>query len=84
MVTNRPYFLWDYDLTEKDVRRLLKNGNETTRLWLTTRILEGARFDDVWKYLKIKELVEVFHRLKLREPVGRAWQRALKVWGYIK
>lgn len=37
MVT-RPYFLWDYDLTEEDVQSLLRTGDEETRIWLASRI----------------------------------------------
>ena len=37
--SSRPYFLWDYDLTEEEVRTLLRTGDETTRIWLASRIL---------------------------------------------
>lgn len=43
-----PYFIWDYDLTEADVRRILRGEKgEFTRRWLIARILESAHFDDV-------------------------------------
>ncbi len=44
---NTPYFLWDYDLTEDQVRKIVHGDNETERLWMTGRILEHASFDDV-------------------------------------
>lgn len=28
----RPYFLWDYDLTEDDVRRILRGGTEVDKI----------------------------------------------------
>ena len=49
--TSRPYFLWDYDLTEADVHAILQAGDDTERVWLVSRILESARYEDVWKYL---------------------------------
>lgn len=83
MKTNRPYFLWDYDLSEDDVRRVLAAGSDMEKHWLIGRILEAARFDDVWRYLKLREVAAVFPHLKLREPIKRAWQKALHVWGVL-
>lgn len=76
----RPYFLWDYNLTDADVRRILAGPNETDRRWLIGRLLEAARFEDIWKYLKLKDVTNVFAQLKLRSQIKRAWQRALQVW----
>lgn len=83
MNKDRPYFLWDYDLTEDDVRRILARGSDVEKRWLTGRILEAARFDDVWKYLKLRQVAAVFPQLKLRQPIKKAWQRALRVWGLL-
>lgn len=77
---NRPYFIWDYDLSEEDVRRILKSGDENTRLWLITRILESAKYDDVWKYLTLKEILKVFPQLRLKKPIKEAWENAFKAW----
>lgn len=84
MKQNRPYFLWDYDLSEDDARRILTGPDYSTKLWLTARILEAARFEDVWKYLKLKDIVAVFPELKLRAPIRQAWRRALLVWNKLK
>lgn len=62
----RPYFLWDYDLTEEDVRRILTN----------------ARFEDVWAYLTAQGITESFSKLRMRPDVKEAWRRALSTWGY--
>ena len=78
--SNRPYFLWDYDLTETDVRRILHGPNEFDRRWLLARILEHARFEDVWKYTTLKQIKGIYPQLKLRKPIQRAWDLALKVW----
>lgn len=81
-VSKRPYFLWDYDLTEQDVRSKLKEGDEYTRRWLIARILTSASFNDVFKYLTIKEILDIFPKLRMREEVKQAWERALRAWGY--
>lgn len=78
----RPYFLWDYDLTEDQVHKILRDDNETERLWLTARILSSANFDDVWKYLTLGQVVESFPKLRMRPVIKDYWRRALTVWGY--
>lgn len=77
---DRPYFLWDYDLTDQDVRRILQGENETEKIWMMSRILESARYEDVWKYLSLRELRERFPELKLKPPIRQVWEHALQVW----
>ena len=72
--------MWDYNIDEREIKKLLKEGNETTRIWLITRILENAKFEDIWKYLTLKEIREIFPKLKLKKPIRKAWERALRVW----
>jgi len=76
----RPYFLWDYELTEADVRRILKTGTETDKIWLMSRILESATLEDVWKYTSLQEVKDMFPKLKLKKPIRKAWNYALSVW----
>lgn len=81
MNSHRPYFLWDYDLTEADVHRLLKEGSETTKIWLLSRIVESAKLDEVWTYISYSDLKRIYPKLKLKKPIKRAWDLALSVWG---
>lgn len=78
----RPYFLWDYEIDKKKVRKILKEGDETTRLWLIGKILSSAHFDDVFKYLTIKDIAKALPKLRIRPQIKKTWERALKVWGY--
>lgn len=80
MSSKRPYFLWDYDLTEADVRRILRGANETEKLWMMGRILESATYEDVWKYTDLEEVKNLFPKLRLKKPIHDAWQNALYVW----
>lgn len=77
-----PYFLWDYDLSEEQVRAILEGKNELEKRWLIGRILTHAHFNDVWKYLHPKDIAAQFPYLQLRQDIKDAWQRALTVWGY--
>ena len=80
MKKKTPYFLWDYDLTENQVKKILKSGDDFSRRWLVGRILESAKFEDVWKYLNVDEVRQIFPQLKLKKPIEKAWQRAFKIW----
>ena len=37
--SRRPYFFWDYDLSEEQVRDLVHNGSPTEKAWVIGRIL---------------------------------------------
>lgn len=79
---NKLYFLWDYDLNKKQVRNILRGKNDTDKSWLIARILTHAQFKDIWQYLKVKDIVKTFPKLRLPVNIREAWQRALAVWGY--
>ena len=82
MSGNRPYFLWDYDLTDSDVRRIIVGNNETEKIWMMSRIIDHAAFEDVWKYLHVHDIVKMFPKLRLRKQSTEAWKLALTTWGY--
>lgn len=77
---NRPYFLWDYNLTDQDVRRILHGENEVEKIWIMSRILESARFEDVWKYVTLEDVRKMMPQLRLKPPIRRAWEHALSIW----
>lgn len=68
---------YDHAVVEES---LLRTGDEETRIWLASRILESARYADVWRYLSLAELRALFPHLKLKPPVREAWAYALQVW----
>jgi hypothetical protein len=79
--SRRPYFIWDYDLTEDDVRAILRGDNEVEKAWLITRILEYARWEDIWRYLTLDDISKNLERLNFRRPQDRElWAYALKLW----
>ncbi len=79
---NTPYFLWDYELNDNQIRAILNGKNEIEKQWLVARILTHAKYEDVWKYLTLEEIIAVFPRLRLPEKTKQAWHRAFAVWGY--
>ncbi|MDE3089701.1 MAG: hypothetical protein KGJ80_10025 [Chloroflexota bacterium] len=78
----RPYFIWDYDLTEDDVRAILRGDNEFEKLWLMVRIMESARWEDIWQYLTLAEIRRYWRFLyrRMRREVRDVWAWALEVW----
>jgi len=76
----RPYFIWDYDLTDSDLRAILRGNDKDQKAWLVTRLLESARFEDIWQYISLTELRAIFPELHLKPQVRAAWEFALLVW----
>lgn len=75
-------FFWDYQITKAQLRNILNNKEgETSKIWALSRILESAPYEEVWEYTSLGELRKIFPKLKLKEPIKKAWQRALHVWG---
>lgn len=79
-VLQRPYFIWDYDLTDTDVRTILGGDDENQKAWLVARLLESARYEDIWQYISLAELRAIFPKLQLKSQVRAAWEFALLVW----
>lgn len=79
---NTPYFLWDYKITNEQVKHILQGKNEVEKRWLIARIITHARFEDIWQYLTINDIVHALPKLQLKPSVQDAWKRALTVWGY--
>lgn len=81
-IMKRPYFIWDYDLSENQVRAILRGDNETEKLWLIGRIMTHAKFQDIFEYISIKEIVNLFPKLRLPQKIKQHWEYALNIWGY--
>lgn len=80
MKSTRPYFIWEYDLSESDVRQMLSSGTELEKQWVLSRLLESARLEDVWSFTSYNQVREYFPSLKLKPVVKHVWEEAFKVW----
>lgn len=77
----RPYFLWDYDLNNGQVRAILRSADVLEKAWLVSRILQYARWDDIWRYLTLADIRQVFDHLRFRRPQDKElWAYALHKW----
>ena len=77
----RVYFFWDYDLSEEQVREILRGDDEYQKIWVISRIVQYALWDDIWKYLRLDDVRKYFDRIYWRTPYLKdLWAFALKVW----
>ena len=76
----RPYFFWDYDITEDEIHDILRGDNEVERAWVITRILEYARWEDIWRYLTLDDVRKNFEQLGLKPYLRDLWAYAIEVW----
>ncbi len=81
-IVKKPYFIWDYDLSEETLRSYLTGSDFFLKRWAQARILSHANIVDVWSYLTIDEIANSLPQLRLRPQIHTMWQRALAAWGY--
>lgn len=77
----RPRFLWDYDLSDEEVRALLAQpGLSDAKRFLMERIVSECRFEEVFDYLSLDQLTRHFDRLSLPATKKRHFAYALARW----
>lgn len=77
-----PYFLWDAPLTNRELRRQLKEASPPERTRLLAKILREARDTDVWAYTTPSEVARSFATLAFHLGRRRAfWEYLLSRWG---
>jgi hypothetical protein len=79
--SDRPYFLWDVDVTDAELRARLRHPDPKIRAQWQGRILREARCDEVWGYVTLDEVVRdwalIERHLGRRRPF---WQWLLDGW----
>ena len=78
----RPYFLWDMDMTLGRFEELLRTGDLTTRAWLTGKLRRQAKPDDVFQFVSLRTINELWPHLQ--RHLGRLkafWTWLLDEWG---
>lgn len=77
----RPRFLWDYDLSEAEVKTILKQpGFNPTKCWLIERLLLEARLDEIVAYVNPNEISQALPSLRLPPKLRQWWEYALSRW----
>jgi hypothetical protein len=77
----RPYFLWDDEMTLDEFRARLRDGDPEVRAYLLGKLLRQAKPDDVFQFVRLAEVVELWP--KLERYLGRTrdmWRWLLDGW----
>lgn len=80
----KPYFIWwEQNVTEDDVREALASDNIYTRITFMSYIVNDADFEDIWQFLKLRDVQENFWRIRWRTNALRdGWRQMLTFLGY--
>ncbi|MBI3244209.1 MAG: hypothetical protein HYZ49_18155 [Chloroflexi bacterium] len=82
----KPYFIWNADLSDGDVQAILTGQKgELEKAQMIAHIMQNARFEDIWKYLKVADIVSnwpLIKRMLWPRESGELWAWALQVWGW--
>jgi len=78
---DRPYFLWDVGVTEEELRQRLRLDDPDIRAQWQGRIMREARFEEVWDYLTLAEVLQDWPRIVRHLGRSRAfWEFLLDGW----
>jgi hypothetical protein len=75
-MSTRPWFLWDGDVTEDELRSRLRDPDPSIRAQWQGVVLREARYREVFDYLTLDEIVRDFAAIE--RHLGR--RRAFWIW----
>ena len=73
----RPYFFWDEDLSIRELKTLLREGDRETRLYYAAKVMREARYEDVWRFLSLRDATECW------EAMGPRLGRMTGLWAFL-
>jgi hypothetical protein len=77
----RPYFLWDADMTLEEFRRALAGSDPAARSYLIGKLMRQAKPDDVFMFVKVSEIRELWDRIERHLGSARPfWSWLLERW----
>jgi hypothetical protein len=77
----QPYFLWDVPITVAELRQRLRHPEPRERALWMARVMREARYDDVWRFLSLRDVLE--HYDLIQRHLGRRrrfWDFLLDGW----
>lgn len=81
-----PPFIWNATLSEAEVRTILAGERGSLeQVQMMAHILQHARFDDIWRYVRVADVVEhwpLLRRMLWPAESRELWAWALQTWGY--
>jgi hypothetical protein len=77
----RPWFLWDEDLSVRELQDILADESHPRWVELAAKIMREARDDQVWLFLRLVSVVARYPELAVRLGRRRAfWDYLLDAW----
>lgn len=77
----RPYFLWSEPVTVAELRAWLAHSDRPTRALWTARVLREARYPDVWRFVDLAQVVDLWPLLQRHLGRSRAfWNFLIEGW----
>lgn len=81
MKRDRPYFLWDVEVSDAELRARLEADDPDTRAQWQAVVMREARYEDVWSYLTLQRVLANWEHI--RRHLGRRrsfWEYLLRKW----
>ena len=72
----QPYFLWDEEMTIDQFRELVRDPDSVVRAYFVGKLMRQAKPDDVFTFVSLREIHELYPALE--KYLGRT--RAFWVW----
>jgi hypothetical protein len=80
-VADRPYFAWDVDVTEAELRDKLRCADADARAQWQGWVMAEARYRDVWRFLSLAEILRDWQHIRLHLGRKRVfWEFLLDGW----
>lgn len=77
----QPYFVWDVPMTVAELRRLVAHPDPKVRSRWMARVMREARYQDVWRFLRLTDILESYQRIRVH--LGRSrrlWDFLIEGW----
>jgi len=77
----RPYFVWDETITYAQLRQKLTSPDLDERVLWMGRVMREARYQDVWKLLRLRDVLPLLARID--RHLGRSrefWHWLIEGW----
>jgi hypothetical protein len=74
----RPYFINDYDISWRDLQGYLTSEDAYQRAWAVAKVLDGARWSDIWRLITPDDVRDVLDRLP--RQLRQRYSDALRAW----
>jgi hypothetical protein len=80
-MNDRPYFLWDVNASEAELRERLHQADPDSRAQWQACVMREARYNDVWKYLTLEDVLQNWSNIRRHLGRSRAlWEYLLNGW----